>query len=89
MQWKNEIVKKDEYNAKIKNVEDKIPDITNLATIASLNNKINEVKREVRNIINLPTANYLTAVENKVPIVSNLIKKKWPYWSVTDHNHDK
>ena len=27
---KNEVVKKTEYNAKIKNIEDKIPDITNL-----------------------------------------------------------
>ena len=32
------------YNATIKNIEDKIPDITNLATNASLNSKINEVK---------------------------------------------
>ena len=29
---KNDVVKKDEYNAKIKNIEDKIPEITNLAT---------------------------------------------------------
>ena len=28
---------KDVYNAKIKNIEDKIPDITNLATTAALN----------------------------------------------------
>ena len=41
---KNGVVKKDVYNAKIKNIEDKIPDITNLATNASLNAKINEVK---------------------------------------------
>ena len=29
---KNEVVNKTEYNAKIKNIEDEIPDITNLAT---------------------------------------------------------
>ena len=29
---KNDVVKKDVYHAKIKNIEDKIPDITNLAT---------------------------------------------------------
>ena len=29
---KSDVVKKDVYNAKIKNIEDKIPDITNLAT---------------------------------------------------------
>ena len=34
---KNDIVKKDKYNAKIKNIEDKIPDITNLATKTILN----------------------------------------------------
>ena len=33
---KNNVVKKDVYNAKIKNVEEKIPGITNLATNASL-----------------------------------------------------
>ena len=34
---KNDVVKKDVYNAKIKNVEDKIPDIANLATKTTLN----------------------------------------------------
>ena len=29
---KNDVVKKDVYNAQIKNIEDKIPDITNLTT---------------------------------------------------------
>ena len=33
---KNDVVKKDVYNAKIKNIEDKIPDITNLATKTTL-----------------------------------------------------
>ena len=48
------------YNAQIKNIKDKIPDITNLATTTAL-----------------------AAVENKIPNVSNLVKKD------TDHNHDK
>ena len=34
---KNDVVKKDVYDAKIKNTEDKIPDITNLATNTTLN----------------------------------------------------
>ena len=37
----NDVVKKTEYNAKIKNIEDKIPDISNLATKTILNTKIN------------------------------------------------
>ena len=36
---KNDVVKKDIYNANIRNVEDKIPDITNLATDATLQAK--------------------------------------------------
>ena len=39
------VVKKDAYNAKIKNIELKIPDITNFATNTTLNAKINEVKK--------------------------------------------
>ena len=38
---KNKVVKKAEYNAKIKDIEDKIPDITNLGTKSALNAKIN------------------------------------------------
>ena len=34
---KNHVVKKDAYNAKIKKIEDKIPDITNVATNPSYN----------------------------------------------------
>ena len=43
---KNDVIKKDVYNAKIKNIEDKKPDITNLATITTLNANINEVKKK-------------------------------------------
>ena len=41
---KNEAVKKDVYNAKIKNIEDIILDITNIVTKNTLNAKINAVK---------------------------------------------
>ena len=41
---KNYFIKKDVYNYKIKNIEDKIPDITNLATETTLNAKINVLK---------------------------------------------
>ena len=47
---KNDVVKKDEYNAKIKNTEDNMPDITNLATNTTLSAKINEVKKEIPSI---------------------------------------
>ena len=47
---KKDVAKKDVYDTKIKNIENKIPDITNLATNASLNFKINEVKGEIPNV---------------------------------------
>ena len=40
-------LKNDVYNAKIKTIQDKILDITNLATNASLNAKINQAKGEI------------------------------------------
>ena len=72
---KNDVVEKEVYNAKIKIIEDKIPDIINLDTNASFKAKTNEVKGEIPNITNLATTTALTAVENKIPNVSNLGKK--------------
>ena len=93
---KNDIVKKDAYNAKIKNIEDNIPDITNLATKTTLNAKINEVKGEIPINTNLATTTALTAVENKIANVSNLVTKvdhntkiKEIEKKITDYNHDK
>ena len=131
---KKEVVGKDLYNAKIKNIEDKIPDITILGNNTSLNAKINEVKNELPCNTNLPTRNYgntnqviltstttavnakinevknktlnitkltttldLTAAENKIPNVSNLVKKtdyntitsKIESKIFTDHDLDK
>ena len=72
---KNEVVKKTEYNAKIKSIENKIPDISNLATKINHNAKINEVKSEISSITGLVTTSALTTVGNKIPSVSNLVKK--------------
>ena len=72
---KSDVAKKNVYNAKIKNIEDKIPDITNIVTSASLNVRINEVKGEIPIITNLATTAAYTTVNNKIPNVSNLVKK--------------
>ena len=71
----NGVVKNDVYNAKTKNIEDKIPDITNLATNTTLYTKMNEVKGEIPSITNLATTAALTTAENKIPNVSDLVKK--------------
>ena len=70
---------KNVYNAQIKNIEDKITNITNLAANATLNAKINEIKGEISSITNLAATAALTTVENKIHNISNLAKK-------TDYN---
>ena len=93
---KNNAVKKDVHNAKIKNIENKILDITNLATKTILNAKINEFKGGIPNITNLGSKIAVNAVENKISSISNLVKKttydttiKETEKNITDYNLDK
>ena len=82
--------KKNVNNTKVKNVEDKIPDIINLATNTAFSTKMNEVKNKMPSIKNLAATSALNAnipnitnlatttviiVENKILNVSNLVKK--------------
>ena len=67
------VVKKDIYNAKTKDIEDKIPDITNLATTTA----IDAVKNKIPGVSNLvKKTDYNTKIDE--------IEKKF-----TDHYHDK
>ena len=72
---KNKALKKTEYDAKIKNNEVKMPDISNLATKSNLNTKINEIRNKIPSITGLATTSTWTSVENKIPSISNLVKK--------------
>ena len=69
------VSEKEDYNAKIKDIEDKSPHITNLVTTANLNAKINEIKNEVPRFTSLDTTIALNAGENKILDVSTLAKK--------------
>ena len=73
---KNDVVRKDVYNAKIKIIDDKIPDIPNLTTNTTLNGKINEVKNEIPHITNLVKTSALNAkknyVKNEIRNITNL-----------------
>ena len=61
------LLKKSVCNVKIRNIEDKVPDINNLASNNTLNSKIIEVKKKIPSITNLATTTTaLTAVENKI-----------------------
>ena len=85
------------YNAKIRNIEDRIPDITNLAANTILNAETNEVKNKIPNITNLATTTVFTAAEINIPNVINLVKKTDYNTKIgeiesnitTDHDHDK
>ena len=54
---KNDVLKKDVYNAKSKNIEDVISGITSFATNVTINAKLNEVNSGMPSITNL-TTNY-------------------------------
>ena len=63
-------------NAKINEVKGETLSITNLVTTSGLNVKINEVKNKIPNTANLATTTTtLTAFENEIPNISNLVKR--------------
>ena len=59
----------------INNIEEKIPDITILATNTILNAKINQDKNKKLSITNLAATAAFTDVKNKISNVSDLFKK--------------
>ena len=86
------LLKKTGYNAKITEIEGKIPDISNLATKTALTT----VENKIPDISNLATKTALTTVQNKIPDVSSLVKKTGYNTKITDvenklnnHNEDK
>ena len=62
-------------NAKINEIKNEIPSTTILDTTAAPNAKINEAKGEIPYIINLANNTALTAIENKIPSLSDIVKK--------------
>ena len=71
----NDLVLKTKYNTDKKELEKKIPDVTDFVKEA----KLTELENTIPDISNLATKTALTAVENKKPSVSGLVKK-------TDYN---
>ena len=86
----SDFVLKTKYNTDKTELENKIPDISNLATktaLTAIENKIPDVSNlatktasttldnKIPDISNLATKTALTNVENKIPDVSNLVKK--------------
>ena len=63
---KSDVAKKDAYYAKIKDIENKIPGITNLATNTTLNASINEIKNKIPSVTNFVTNASLSFKTNEV-----------------------
>ena len=83
---------KTKYNADKKELEKKIPDMSNLVK----KTKLTELENKIPDISNLATKTALTTVENKIPSVSNLVNKTNYNTKITEienklhnHNHDK
>ena len=71
----NDVIKKTDYNAKITEIESKIPNINNLATEASLNTVENKIP-DTRGLVKKTDYNAkITDLENKIPDISNLATK--------------
>ena len=88
----SDFVLKTKYQIDKTELENKIPDVSNLVK----KTKLTELENKIPDISNLATKAALTTVENKIPSVSNLVKKTDYNTKITDienklnnHNHDK
>ena len=67
---------KTKYNADKLELENKIPDVSNLVKKSDYNAKVDEIEGNIPTISGLSTTSALTAVKNKIRNVSTLLKKK-------------
>ena len=77
----NGFILKTKYDTDKSELENKIPDTSDLVKKTDYNTKITDIEGKIRDISNLATKTSLTAVENKIPDVTNLVKK-------TDYNRN-
>ena len=67
----SDFVLKTKYQTDKTELENKIPDVSNLVKKA----KLTELENKIPDVSSLATKTALTAVENKIPDVSSFIKK--------------
>ena len=65
------------YDADKSKLENKIPDASGLVKKTDYDSKIADIKCRIPDISGLATKTALTAVENKIPSVSNLVNKNY------------
>ena len=90
------LVKKTDYNTKINEKENKIPDTSGLVKKTDYNTKTTEIECKIPNISGLAAKTAWATVENKISSISGLVKKTDYNTKITDienklnnHNHDK
>ena len=72
----NRFVLKSKYAADKSEIENKIPNISDLVKKADYNTKITEIEWKIPDVCSLATKTALTTVENKIPNINSLVKKK-------------
>ena len=70
------LVKKRDYNTKITEIGDKIPDSSSFVKKTDYNTKITEIEGTIPDITGLATKTALTTIENKIPSINRLVKKQ-------------
>ena len=72
----NRFVLKSKYAADKSEIENKIPNISDLVKKADYDTKITEIELKIPDVCSLATKTALTTVENKIPNINSLVKKK-------------
>ena len=87
---------KTKHNTDKTELENKIPDTSNLVKKTDYNTKVTEIENKIPDISNLATKTVLAKVEKKIPSTSNLVKKTDFNTKITeiekkltDHKHDE
>ena len=73
--------------AELKQVENKIPNVSNFATKSDVSNSISVVEKKIPSVANLATKEELTAVENKIPIVSGFATTSYVETAITNKGY--
>lgn len=73
--------------AELKEVENKIPNVSNFATKSDVSNSVSEVEKKIPSVANLATKQELTAVENKIPNVSNFATTNYVETAITNKGY--
>ena len=71
----------------LKQVENKIPNVSNFATKSDVSNSISEVEKKIPSVANLATKEELTTVENKIPNVSNFATTSYVETAITNKGY--